>query len=369
MIYSDVLRQYSNSILRPVDIIHDINGFIFLYMEKNRENFRLRVKNLNIGFKTPDGVYNVVKNVSFHVSPGEILSLVGESGCGKSISCLSLGRLLGKNAVVEADAIEFCDRSGKISDLSKTSTRALRKIRGRGIAYIFQEPSASLNPVFRIGDQIAEVIMLHRPEISDVRNEVIDLLRQVGIPAPEKRIDAFPHELSGGMQQRVMIAMALAGNPDVLIADEPTTALDVTIQAQILELIDHLRKERDMAVILVTHNLGIVSGIADRVEVMYAGLAVESGPARRVLDDPRHPYTARLLKAVPVLGKESGRLETIPGSVVSPEDFPSGCRFCDRCSRYAELSAGEQKICRDILPDVSEPEPGRRLFCHYPEKI
>ena len=338
-------------------------------MSEKSENFRLRVSGLDIGFKSSGKCYNVVKNVSFHVSPGEILGLVGESGCGKSISCLSLGRLLGNNAVVKADKIEFRDRNGNISDLAKISGRALRKIRGRGIAYIFQEPSASLNPVFRIGDQIAEVIQLHRPEVADLKSEVISLLTQVGIPAPEKRIDAFPHELSGGMQQRVMIAMALAGNPDVLIADEPTTALDVTIQAQILELIDRLRKERDMAVILVTHNLGIVANIADRVEVMYAGMTVESGPALKVLDDPRHPYTARLLQAVPVLGRESGRLETIPGSVASPEDFPSGCRFCGRCDRFAVLSSDQQQVCRNTLPELSHPEPERKLFCHYPEKI
>ena len=338
-------------------------------MVEDSTNFRLKVERLNISFRTAGKVYNVVKDVSFHVAPGEILGLVGESGCGKSISCLSLGRLLGKNAVVEAQSICFRDRNGNVSDLSQISNRAMRKIRGRGIAYIFQEPSASLNPVFRIGDQIAEVIKLHRPEVSDISGEVIDLLRQVGIPAPEKRADAFPHELSGGMQQRVMIAMALAGNPDVLIADEPTTALDVTIQAQILELIDRLRKERDMAVILVTHNLGIVANIADRVEVMYAGMTVESGAAVQVLDDPRHPYTASLLKAVPVLGQEAGKLETIPGSVASPEDFPAGCRFCDRCARSAGLSEAEKELCRKEIPPMSSPGAGRRLFCHHPEKI
>jgi oligopeptide/dipeptide ABC transporter ATP-binding protein len=338
-------------------------------MSENNKNFRLRVNKLNISFRAAGKVYNVVKDVSFHVAPGEILGLVGESGCGKSISCLSLGRLLGKNAVVEAQSIEFRDRNGNVSDLSKISGRALRKIRGRGIAYIFQEPSASLNPVFRVGDQIAEVIRLHRPEVADIRGEVISLLGQVGIPAPEKRADAFAHELSGGMQQRVMIAMALAGNPDVLIADEPTTALDVTIQAQILELIDRLRKERNMAVILVTHNLGIVANVADRVEVMYAGMTVESGVAAQVLDDPRHPYTARLLKAVPVLGRSSGKLETIPGSVASPEDFPAGCRFCDRCEKFAALGNEDKELCRNIIPPLVSSENDRKLFCHHPEKV
>ena len=234
-----------------------------------QERFRLSVRNLSIGFKNSKTVTNVVNKVSFDVLPGEIVSLVGESGCGKSASCLAVGRLLAPNAVISADAILF-RHQGETVDLAKLSDRDIRKVRGKGIAYIFQEPSASLNPVFRVGEQIAEVIRLHRPEVSDIRKECIELLRQVGIPAPESRVDAFPHEMSGGMQQRVMISMALAGNPELLIADEPTTALDVTVQAQILDLIDELRRARNMSVILVTHNLGIVSRLADKVAVMYA---------------------------------------------------------------------------------------------------
>lgn len=329
-----------------------------------QERFRLSVRNLSIGFKNSKTVTNVVNKVSFDVLPGEIVSLVGESGCGKSASCLAVGRLLAPNAVTSADAILF-RHQGETVDLAKLSDRDIRKVRGKGIAYIFQEPSASLNPVFRVGEQIAEVIRLHRPEVSDIRKECIELLRQVGIPAPESRVDAFPHEMSGGMQQRVMISMALAGNPELLIADEPTTALDVTVQAQILDLIDELRRARNMSVILVTHNLGIVSRLADKVAVMYAGKIVESGSVSEVIDDPRHPYTSALLRAVPVLGRKQGRLPTIPGSVASPEDFPPGCRFCDRCGLAETLSEKEREICRNVSPQAEVSSSGHTLFCHY----
>ena len=338
-------------------------------MTENSENYRLRVRGLDIGFRNGRHVTNVVNNVSFDVMPGEILSLVGESGCGKSASCLAVGRLLGSNAVVDAEGIFFRQNNGRTVDLSRVSNREMRKIRGGGIAYIFQEPSASLNPVFRVGEQIAEVIRLHRPEVADVRQECIELLRQVGIPAPESRVDAFPHEMSGGMQQRVMISMALAGNPDLLIADEPTTALDVTIQAQILELIDNLRKARNMSVILVTHNLGIVSQLADRVAVMYAGRIVESGNTREITDSPCHPYTSALLQAVPVLGREQGRLPTISGNIGSPEDFPAGCRFCNRCQLLDLLSESEQDLCRTTVPEVSVSDSGHQLFCHHRKLI
>ena len=337
-------------------------------MTENTDNFRLRIRNLDIGFRNGKHLTNVVDKVSFDVMPGEILSLVGESGCGKSASCLAIGRLLSSNAVVNAEEILF-NSEGKIEDLSRISDRSIRKIRGSGIGYIFQEPSASLNPVFRVGEQIAEVIKLHRPEVTDIRKECIELLRQVGIPAPESRVDAFPHEMSGGMQQRVMISMALAGNPRLLIADEPTTALDVTIQAQILELIDNLRKARNMSVILVTHNLGIVSHLADRVAVMYAGRIVELGNTREILDNPIHPYTQALLQAVPVLGREQGRLPTIRGSVGSPEDFPAGCRFCDRCELADKLTDEEKLLCSRQVPQVKISDSGHQLFCHHRELI
>ena len=324
----------------------------------------LTVKNLCIAFgsRAP----HVVDNVSFEVERGEILALVGESGCGKSISCLALTSLLPTPpARVSADAILFREGAEEI-DLARVSARRLRKVRGGGIAYIFQEPSVSLNPVFRIGSQIAEVLELHRPEVTDRRAEVVELLKLVGIPAPETRVDAYPHELSGGMQQRVMIAMALAGNPKLLIADEPTTALDVTIQAQILELIDDLRRKRDMVVILVTHNLGIVAEKADRVAVMYAGNIVEYAATGQLLKHPSHPYTRALLKAVPHLGGDGKRLSTIPGHVPSADDFAPGCRFSDRCERFETLSEAEREQCRNCIPGRTEPENGHFVRCFHP---
>ncbi len=324
----------------------------------------LTVNNLSISFgrSTPP----VVDGIGFEVERGEILALVGESGCGKSISCLALTSLLPTPpARVSADEIRFRSKAEEL-DLAHVPLRRLRKVRGGGIAYIFQEPSVSLNPVFRIGSQIAEVLELHRPEVTDRREEVISLLKQVGIPAPETRIDAYPHELSGGMQQRIMIAMALAGNPELLIADEPTTALDVTIQAQILELIDELRHKRDMAVILVTHNLGIVAELADRVAVMYAGQIAESGPTAQLLANPAHPYTQALLRAVPRLGREEKRLSTIPGHVPSAADFAPGCRFCDRCARRAVLSDAQKEECRAKKPGETELGNGHIVRCFHP---
>ena len=327
----------------------------------------LNVQNLSIRFRSGGRMLPVVDRISFEVSRGEILALVGESGCGKSISCLSLtGLLPSPPAFASADCVEFETGKGERVDLFRLPPRRLRKIRGGGIAYIFQEPSVSLNPVFRVGDQIAEVLELHRPEVADVRSKVIELLKDVGIPAPETRIDAFPHEMSGGMQQRVMIAMALAGNPDLLVADEPTTALDVTIQAQILELIDHIRREREMAVILVTHNLGIVAQLADHVAVMYAGNIVEYATARELVEQPKHPYTLALLRAVPHLGGDGKRLSTIPGHVPSADDFAPGCRFSDRCERFETLSEAEREQCRNCIPGRTEPENGHFVRCFHP---
>ena len=323
----------------------------------------LNVKNLSIHFPAGHRPVPVVDRVSFAVNPGEILALVGESGCGKSVSCLALtGLLPSPPARVCGDAIEFSDR-GETVDLLRLPPRRMRRIRGGRIAYIFQEPSVSLNPVFRIGDQIGEVIALHRPEVCDIRAEAIALLRSVGIPAPESRVDAYPHEMSGGMQQRVMIAMALAGNPELLIADEPTTALDVTIQAQILELIDRIRRERGMGVILVTHNLGIVAQLADRVAVMYAGHIVESTTAEELINDPRHPYTRALLAAVPRLGEKAGKLATIPGHVPPPEELPPGCRFCGRCEREPELPPERRRLCRECRPELREAAPDHLAAC------
>lgn len=305
-------------------------------------NTLLSVKKLAVSFAHRP----VIREVSFELATGEILALVGESGCGKSASCLALGGLLPRRiAEVSAESVEFRCKDGEVVDLLNLPMRKLRRIRGGEIAYIFQEPAAALNPVFRIGDQIAEVLALHRPDVSDFRAEIIKLLSDVGIPAPESRINAFPHELSGGMQQRVMIAMALAGNPALLIADEPTTALDVTIQRQILNLISELRQKRHMAILLVTHNLGIVANLADKVAVMYAGDVVEFAPTRQLIENPRHPYTRALLRAVPHLGGADGKLETIPGMVPSPDNFPAGCRFFGRCGEVVDAEK-----CRTRIP-------------------
>lgn len=319
----------------------------------------LEVNNLSIKFKKNGKYIPVVSDVSFTVNSGEILSLVGESGCGKSASCLAITKLLPSNASkIEADSITF-----NLQELTTLKDKDLRKVRGKGIAYIFQEPQASLNPVFKIGYQIEEILHLHRPEVVDTKAEVINLLKQVGIPAPEKRIDSYPHELSGGMQQRVMIAMALAGNPALLIADEPTTALDVTIQAQILDLINQLRKKHNMGVILVTHNLGIVAQCADKVAVMYAGTIVEMGNAQEILSNPSHPYTKALINAVPKLGAIDNQLSSIPGMVPAPEKFPQGCRFCGRCQLYDLLPSQTQELCKNQMPEFVTNSQGTAVRC------
>ncbi|MBE6380109.1 MAG: ABC transporter ATP-binding protein [Lentisphaerae bacterium] len=303
----------------------------------------LEVKDLSVGFGSGSKRLEVTGNVSFKLHRGEIVSLVGESGCGKSLTCLALTRLLPPGGRIFSGSVEFHHKNGQVYDLATLPEKKLRKLRGSSVAYIFQEPGASLNPVFSVEDQIAEVIELHRQDVDNVHQEVVKLLQDVGIPDPEKRCSAYPHELSGGMQQRIMIAMALAGQPELLIADEPTTALDVTIQSQILDLIDQLRKKYNMAVILITHNLGIVAELADQVEVMYGGNIVESAPAGELLSNARHPYTQALLKAVPRFGMKDQKLNTIPGQVPMPGKFPAGCRFADRCL-YAKTQCSQPGI-------------------------
>ena len=325
----------------------------------------LEVNHLTIEFQSDNIWLPAVTDVSFFLKKGEILALVGESGCGKSVTCMSLARLLpSPPARIARGEVLLSKRDGTRVDTLRLTPGQLRKIRGGEIAYIFQEPSVSLNPVFRVGAQIAEAIELHRPEVTDVDAEVVRLLKQVGIPGPEDRAKRYPHEMSGGMLQRVMIAMALASRPSILIADEPTTALDVTIQAQILELLADLRDRHGMSIILVTHNLGIVSEIADRVCVMYAGRIVETAPVREVIDHPLHPYTAALLKAVPALGRKTGMLSTIPGSVPLPAHFPTGCRFCDRCALKAKFPFPERRECEEIVPPMRELAPGHFCACH-----
>jgi len=313
----------------------------------------LEVENLAIRFDGGPADVNLVDGISFAVTPGQTLCIVGESGCGKSITALALmGLLPTPPARIVSGTARFGGR-----DLLALSERERADLRGDRIAMIFQEPMTSLNPAFTIGDQIAEGVIRHR-RVSKAagRERALEMLRRVRIPAPEKRLDAYPHEMSGGMRQRAMIAMALSNEPSLLIADEPTTALDVTIQAQILALIRRLQEETGTAMILITHDLGVVAEVADHVAVMYAGRIVESGPVEAIFDDPQHPYTIGLMGSVPSLGRRAGRLATIPGAVPPPELLPRGCRFAPRCP-FAEPRNFEQ------LPPVFEPSPGHRVAC------
>ncbi|HLL71810.1 MAG TPA: ABC transporter ATP-binding protein [Pyrinomonadaceae bacterium] len=292
----------------------------------------LEVKNLQTHFFTRAGVVRSVDGVSFHLDRGELLGLVGESGCGKSVTALSVMRLVAPPGKIVAGEIWF---DGE--DLRAASENRMREIRGDDIAMIFQDPMTSLNPVYTVGEQIAEALRLHRKlSRRDARAAAVEAMQEVAIPDPARRADDYPHQLSGGMRQRVMIAMALACDPKLLIADEPTTALDVTIQAQILELLDGLRKSRELAVLLITHDLGVVAEVADRVAVMYTGRIVEESPVAELFARPKMPYTEGLLKSVPKLtAGEAGkveRLQTIEGTVPKPTDLPPGCHFAPRCT-------------------------------------
>ena len=292
----------------------------------------LEVNNLRTHFPTRAGLVRAVDGVSFYLDRGELLGLVGESGCGKSMTALSVMRLIAPPGKIVGGEILF---DGK--DLLKFSDSEMRQMRGDDIAMIFQDPMTSLNPVYTVGEQIAEALRLHRKlSHKQARQAAIEAMREVAIPDPGRRASDYPHQLSGGMRQRVMIAMALACNPKLLIADEPTTALDVTIQAQILELLDDLRKQRELAVLLITHDLGVVAEVADRVAVMYTGKIVEESPVDELFERPKHPYTEGLLRSVPKLTSEhvikQERLETIEGTVPRPTDLPPGCHFAPRCS-------------------------------------
>ena len=313
----------------------------------------LEIRNLKMDFGKNAGALRAIDDVSLHIGAGETVCLVGESGCGKTVTALSIGKL------VPTPPANYV--GGEIllngTDVLKMSSEALRSIRGGVVSYIFQEPGAALNPVFRIGNQIKESLKLHRPEKA-TNEEVIRLLKLVGIPAPESRTRNYPFEMSGGMQQRVMIAMALASEPKLLVADEPTTALDVTIQAQILDLLRDLKQRLGMAILLITHNLGIVGDMADRVAVMYAGQIVELSPAKELLRRPLHPYTKALMASVPKLGGEAGRLSAIPGSVPRIGNFPPGCRFAPRC-------AIAKPECSQKNPELIEVEPGRWVRCPF----
>jgi peptide/nickel transport system ATP-binding protein len=297
---------------------------------------------------------DLVDGASFRLGRGETLCLVGESGCGKSITALAvMGLLASPPARVTRGRALF-----QGEDLLSMPRTRLADLRGNRLAMIFQEPMTSLNPAFRIGAQIAEAVVRHHGGSQQAaRDRALDVLRRVRIPAAEKRIDAYPHQLSGGMRQRVMIAMALVNQPDLLIADEPTTALDVTIQAQILALIAELQREAGMAVILVTHDLGVVAEVADRVAVMYAGRFVETGPVDAIFSDPQHPYTLGLIGSLPSLGKREGRLATIAGSVPPPQRFPAGCRFATRCP------FADKRCAAEVPPLVETVTPGHHVAC------
>lgn len=324
-------------------------------MEKQKAPL-LDVKDLRVHFRVRRGLLRAVDGVCLRLDEGETVALVGESGCGKSVTGLSLAKL------VSSPPGEYA--GGQIlyqgRDVLKMSEAELRDLRGREIAYVFQEPSESLNPVFTIGYQIEEAIRLHRKDL-DPRVETTRLLQRVGLSDPEQTYHAYPHQLSGGMQQRAMIAMALACRPRLLVADEPTTALDVTIQAQIMELLAGLQRELGMAILLITHNLGLVAGVARRLYVMYAGEMVESGPVEDVLVRPSHPYTRGLLAAVPTLSGARS-LKGIEGSVPNPLQRPSGCAFHPRCPLCRER-------CRAEEPELENIGAGREVRCHFWKEV
>jgi oligopeptide/dipeptide ABC transporter ATP-binding protein len=319
-------------------------------------NTILEVKNLKTYFFTEDGVVKSVDGVDFFVNRGEVLGLVGESGCGKSVTSLSIMRLIGQPGKVMEGEVIF---DGK--DILTIPEEEMVHIRGNRISMIFQQPQSSLNPVFRVGDQIAEVLDIHQSLGKKAgQDRAVELLRMVGIPDAERRAQAFPHELSGGMAQRVMIAMALACVPELLIADEPTTALDVTIQAQILDLLRDLRDKVNSAIIFITHDLGVVAEMCERVAVMYAGQIVEQTDVRTLFAEPRHPYTQGLIGSIPVLGQIKDSLDVIPGSVPNLINLPIGCRFAPRCKPRLEHNL---TICTGSLPGLKPIGEGHWVRC------
>jgi peptide/nickel transport system ATP-binding protein len=318
----------------------------------------LEIENLQTHFRTPDGVNRAVDRLSLAIEAGQTLAIVGESGCGKSVTAMSVLRLIPEPPGRIAGRITFDGR-----DLLRLSDAEMRDIRGNDISMIFQEPMTSLNPVLTVGRQIREPLRLHqRLDRAGAEKRAVEMLALVGIPEPQRRVDEYPHQLSGGMRQRVMIAMALACNPKLLIADEPTTALDVTVQAQILDLMRDLKRRVGAAIMLITHDLGVVAEVAEHVVVMYAGRKVEEAPARQLFAHPRHPYTQGLLGAVPKLGSsltgDSGRLSEIPGLVPSLKSRIQGCVFASRCPQATE-------ICGQAAPALEEKAAGHRVACHH----
>ena len=319
----------------------------------------IEIQDLKTYFHTQKGTVTAVDGISFEVKSGETVGVVGESGCGKSVTALSVLRLIETPpGEIAGGSIQFLG-----NDLVKASEADMKKIRGKEISMIFQEPMTSLNPVFTIGDQISEAIIEHnKVSKKEATDQTIEMLRQVEIPLPENRINEYPHQLSGGMQQRVMIAMALSCEPKLLIADEPTTALDVTVQARILELMENLKEKLNTSVLMITHDLGVVAEICERVAVMYAGRIVEYTDVETLFLKPRHPYTWGLINSVPKIDKETKRLNTISGVVPSPLHFPAGCKFNTRCS-FADEN------CFNSEPDLKEIEPGHKVRCWYFDKL
>jgi peptide/nickel transport system ATP-binding protein len=340
-----------------------------------REDLLLEVKDLKTYFFLYEGIVRAVDGVSFDVRRGRTLGIIGESGCGKSVTAQSILRIVPSppaRIVGGSILLHRIDRNGNLEEiinLAELDPRGdeIRKIRGKEIAMIFQEPMTSFGPLNTIGDQIMEAILLHQEDVSkrEAKAHTIELLGRVGIPRPDQFIDAYPHQLSGGMRQRAMIAMALSCNPGLLIADEPTTALDVTIQAQILDLLRHLREDFGMAIMFITHSLGVIAEIADEVAVMYLGKIVEQGSVEDIFDRPKHPYTQALLKSIPRIDKKAGsRLTTIEGVVPDPYEVPRGCPFSDRCPSFMK------GICDEVVPSPSEVEKDHfvRCFLHSDER-
>ena len=320
-------------------------------MQESNNKTVLRVSNLKTYFHTEEGVVKAVDGVDFHVNSGEIVGLVGESGCGKTVTSLSIIGLIPAPGKVNGK-IEFVDQ-----DLMQLSYKELSEIRGLQISMIFQQPQSSLNPVMTVGDQIAEVLHIHTDATKeDAWDKAVDMLRLVGIASPEKKVYAYPHEMSGGQAQRVMIAMALILNPMLLIADEPTTALDVTIQAQILDLMRGLNKKMNTAIVLITHDLGVIADMVSRVAVMYAGKIVEQTAIEDLFAEPLHPYSVGLIGSIPRLGHKKKRLDVIPGVVPNLINLPDGCAFASRCNRKIE-------ICEQEMPELIVQKLGHEVRC------
>lgn len=337
------------------------------------KEYILNVEKLNTSFISDRKEIQIVKDVSFKVRRGKTMAVVGESGCGKSVTMNSIMRFTGRNAIVKADSIQYnALRNGGIVEYHLESIKEpngpeMRALRGPDMSMVFQDPMSSLNPVYKVGDQVTEGLLQHNKGMkkAEAREKVLEMFRKLGIPDPEERIDCYPHQFSGGMKQRVVIAIAMICNPELIICDEPTTALDVTIQAQIMDLLKELQVKEGKSIILITHNMGLVAEMADEVCVMYMGRVVEFGSLEDLFDRTSHPYTRALLRSVPVLGLADGqKLETIPGATPNPADLKGGCEFADRCSECTER-------CREKTIPMFEISPGHRVRClkfdSYPE--